>query len=297
MQLSKILYSNILIDGKLLVIIMTIGKKIELFLAQGTMDGLVTAELSNWNGKAIKIPRTDVLDCERDDIRGVGVYFLFCQDEVSGKDAVYIGEAENVYQRLKQHMAAYKAGKEEYYWHTAVCFISSMLNKALIRYLEDQLVSIAKSCGKYDVLTKTTYDTWLKEADIASMGEFIENIKVLLGTLGYKVLVPVPQGDEKTVYLYCKCGERMAKGFITTNGFTVVKDSAVSKGVVPSFIQDNSYYKLRQRLEADGTICEGTFSLDYEFSSPSAAAAVVRGSHSNGNILWKTQDGVKLRDL
>ena len=233
MQLSKILYSNILIDGKLLVIIMTIGKKIELFLAQGTMDGLVTAELSNWNGKAIKIPRTDVLDCERDDIRGVGVYFLFCQDEVSGKDAVYIGEAENVYQRLKQHMAAYKAGKEEYYWHTAVCFISSMLNKALIRYLEDQLVSIAKSCGKYDVLTKTTYDTWLKEADIASMGEFIENIKVLLGTLGYKVLVPAPQGDEKTVYLYCKCGERMAKGFITTNGFTVVKDSAVSRVFPP----------------------------------------------------------------
>lgn len=276
---------------------MGLGKKIELFLVQGTMDGLVTAELSNWNGKAIKIPRTDVLDCERDDIRGVGVYFLFCQDEVSGKDAVYIGEAENVYQRLKQHMAAYKAGNEAYYWNTAVCFISSMLNKALIRYLEDQLVSIAKSCGKYDVLTKTTYDTWLKEADIASMGEFIENIKVLLGTLGYKVLVPAPQGDEKTVYLYCKCGERMAKGFITTNGFTVVKDSAVSKGVVPSFIQDNSYYKLRQRLEADGTICEGTFSRDYEFSSPSAAAAVVRGSHSNGNILWKTQDGVKLRDL
>lgn len=99
---------------------MSIGKKIELFLVQGTMDGLVTAELSNWNGKAIKIPRTDVLDCERDDIRGVGVYFLFCQDEVSGKDAVYIGEAENVYQRLKQHMAAYKAGNEAYYWNGSV---------------------------------------------------------------------------------------------------------------------------------------------------------------------------------
>lgn len=277
---------------------MTIGKKIELFLVQGTMDGLVTAELSNWNGKVIKIPRTDVLDCERDDIRSIGVYFLFCQDEVSGKDAVYIGEAENVYQRLKQHIAAYRTGNEAYYWNTAVCFVSSMLNKALIRYLEDQLVSIAKSCGKYDVLTKTTYDTWLKEADIASMGEFIENIKVLLRTLGYKVLVLAPQGDEKTVYLYCKCGEQEAKGFVSTNGFTVMKNSTISEHVVPSFIQDgSSYYKLRKRLEENGTICNGRFERDYEFSSPSAAAAVVRGSHSNGNILWKTQDGVKLRDL
>ena len=92
------------------------------------------------------------------------MYFLFCQDEVSGK-MPYIGEAENVYQRLKQHMAAYKAGKEEYYWHTAVCFISSMLNKALIRYLRISLFPLPSRAEKYaDVLTKTTYDTWLKRS-------------------------------------------------------------------------------------------------------------------------------------
>ena len=33
------------------------GKVIELFLVNGTADRLVTAELSNWNGKAVKIPR------------------------------------------------------------------------------------------------------------------------------------------------------------------------------------------------------------------------------------------------
>ncbi|MDD4000675.1 MAG: hypothetical protein PHX62_07260 [Bacilli bacterium] len=30
------------------------GKTIELFLADGTNNGIVTAELSNWSGKAIK---------------------------------------------------------------------------------------------------------------------------------------------------------------------------------------------------------------------------------------------------
>ena len=37
------------------------GKAIELFLVNGTADSLTTAELSNWNGKAIKIPRTEIL--------------------------------------------------------------------------------------------------------------------------------------------------------------------------------------------------------------------------------------------
>lgn len=36
---------------------MAYGKSIELFLVNGTADSIITAELSNWNGKAIKIPR------------------------------------------------------------------------------------------------------------------------------------------------------------------------------------------------------------------------------------------------
>lgn len=66
------------------------GKTIEMFLVDGTVDGVVTAELSNWNGKAIKLPRTEVTDCQRDDVQGVGVYFLFCP-EGDGFDSVYIG--------------------------------------------------------------------------------------------------------------------------------------------------------------------------------------------------------------
>ena len=34
---------------------MAYGKSIELFLVNGSADSLITAELSNWNGKAIKI--------------------------------------------------------------------------------------------------------------------------------------------------------------------------------------------------------------------------------------------------
>lgn len=119
------------------------GKTIEMFLVDGDFSGLVTAELSNWNGKAIKGPRTMVKALNREDIRGVGVYFFLCEED--GERSVYIGEAENVHECPKRHLFAYQQGKEPYYWTQAIAFVGADLNKALIRCLEDRLFTIAKS--------------------------------------------------------------------------------------------------------------------------------------------------------
>ena len=101
---------------------MAYGKTIELFLVNGTADSLITAELSNWNGKALKIPRIEVASCNQDDIAQAGVYFLFCKED-DGSDSVYIGEAENVKERLVQHLRDYQAEKEKFHWNTAVIFV------------------------------------------------------------------------------------------------------------------------------------------------------------------------------
>lgn len=277
---------------------MAYGKAIELFLVNGTADSLITAELSNWNGKAIKIPRTEVVGCYREDIKGAGIYFLMCQED-DGTDSVYIGEAENVQERLTQHLRDYQSGKEKYYWNTAVIFVGRDLNKALIRYLENRFVEIAKECGRYAVLTKNTYkNTVMKESQIASMEEFIDNVKILINTLGYKVLVPVPKATDDTVYLYCKGSGASAKGFVSAGGFTVLKDSVVSDHIVPSLeTRGKSYFNLRNALVKDGVIVDRVFTRDYEFNAPSAASAVVMGHTSNGNADWKTADGVKLKEL
>ena len=277
---------------------MAYGKAIELFLVNGTAESLITAELSNWNGKAIKIPRTEVSACDREDIKGVGIYFLICQED-DGTDSVYIGEAENVLDRLTQHLRDYQSGKEKYYWNTAVIFVGRDLNKALIRYLENRFVEIAKECGRYTILTKNTYkNTVLKEAQIASMEEFIDNVKILINTLGYKVLVPVPKANDETIYLYCKGSGASAKGFVSAGGFTVLEGSTVSDHTVPSLeTKGKSYYNLRNALIKDGTISDRVFTRDYEFKAPSAASAVVLGHTSNGNVDWKTTDGTKLKDL
>lgn len=182
------------------------GKTIGMLLVDGDFSGLVTAELSNWNGKAIKVPRTMVKTLNCEDIRGVGVHFLLCEED--GEQSVYIGEAENVYERLKQHLSAYQQGKEPYYWTQAIAFVGTDLTKALIRYLGDRLFTIAKSCGRAIVLTKATYgNTKLKESQIASMEEYLDNVKVLLGALGCDVLMSALQPD-KTL---CICSARLTR--------------------------------------------------------------------------------------
>lgn len=276
----------------------TYGKKIELFLAEGNAEGLVTAELSNWNGKAIKIPRGDIEKSDREDIKGVGVYFLVCKDDIN-RESVYIGEAENIKDRLCQHITAYKADKEMYFWNYAIIFIGRDLNKALIRYLEDRLVKIAKDCDQADILTKNTYKTIIKEADKASMEEFIDNVVVLMSALGHKVLTPKAIVEDNTEYFYCKSTKlnANAKGFINTlGGITVLKGAIVTTQIADSF-KDKPYYKLRQKLENTGIIVSNEFVKDYEFSSPSAAASVIRGHNCNGNNDWIREDGVKFGDV
>lgn len=212
---------------------MAYGKSIELFLANGTADSLITAELSNWNGKAIKIPRIEVSDCKRDDIKGAGVYFLFCKEE-DDSDSVYIGESETIQERLNQHIRDYNADKEIFYWTTAVIFLGRDLNKTLIRYLEDRFVQIARESKRYKVLTKNTYGkTVMKESQTAAMEEFIDNVRILINALGYKVLEPTVHSDPNSTVddetLFLNLGNASGKGMVTTEGLVLFAGAVLNE--------------------------------------------------------------------
>ena len=286
---------------------MTYGKSIELFLVNGTADSIVTAELSNWNGKAIKIPRIEVAACKREDITQAGVYFLFCKED-DDSNSVYIGEAENVKERLMQHLRDYNSEKEKYYWSTAIIFIGRDLNKALIRYLENRFVEIARELKRYLVLTKNTYrNTVMKESQIAAMEEFIENVKVLLGALGFKVLEPLDKPDKskndrsdkeqnKELKLHLErtikdVGKIEADGIRTSEGFVVLQGSHVSP------IDDDTISTSLKEQRKKANIESGILKEDILFSSPSYAAMFVIGKSANGLTSWETSDGRSLKDI
>lgn len=283
---------------------MAYGKSIELYLVNGTADSIITAELSNWNGKAIKIPRIEVAGCKRDDITQAGVYFLFCKED-DGSDSVYIGEAENVKERLIQHMRDHNSDKEKYYWNTAVIFTGRDLNKALIRYLENRFVETARNSKRYIVLTKNTYrNTVMKESQISAMEEFIENAEILLSALGYKVFEPFDKQDKvesvveqtKEIVFHLErtikdVGKIEADGMRTAEGFVVLKGSHISP------VDDDTISPALKECRRKANIESGVLKEDMLFSSPSHAARFVIGKSANGLVSWKASDGRLLKDI
>jgi hypothetical protein len=277
------------------------GKTIELFLVNGTADSLIIAELSNWNGKAIKIPRIEVSSCYRDDITQAGVYFLFCKED-DGSDSVYIGEAENIKERLVQNLRDYQSEKETYYWSTAVVFIGRDLNKALIRYLENRFVEIARASKRYLVLTKNTYrNTVMKESQVAVMEEFVDNVKILINALGYKVLEPFVQMDASTTsvddeLLYIKSGSVNATGKVTTEGFVVFAGATVNEKMALKSLSPGML-KQRQKLFDSSKVENLITTEDILFSSSSAAADFILGYSASGPRTWKKKDGKSLKEI
>ena len=59
----------------------------------------------------------------------------------------------------------------------------------------------------------------------------------------------------------------------------------------------DSKEKLRNQLISDGTIKDRIFTVDHQFSTPSAAACVILGTSSSGNEMWKNKDGVTLGEI
>ena len=272
------------------------GRKITLFLIDGNANGRIMCELSNWSGKAYKIPRNLIKQSEdRDDLNNTGVYILFGKDE-NENNMAYIGEAENIKQRLLQHL------NQKEFWNEVIVFISkdNNLNKAHIKYIEGRLYEIASETDRYKLenSTKPT-KSGISEPDQAEMEEFIDNLRLLVNTLGHKIFDSIAKddfSDNETIFEINK-QNRIAKGKLTSEGFVILKDSEIanSLGAVNSTI-----IELREKLVSEGIIAEEdnqTFvTKDYVFSSPSLAATIVLGISANGRKEWK-HNGRSLKDL
>jgi hypothetical protein len=167
---------------------------ITLFLLKGEATSLRIAEIGNWTGKAIAAPRTELAELfQREELGRAGVYILSGGiDPVSGAPLAYIGEAENIYDRLKQH-------KTTEFWDSLIVFISKdeSLNKAHVRYLENRLLTEATRIGRFKLEQNLSGGAKLREADRADMEDFLYRIRQLLPVLGSEILIPAAQPTAK----------------------------------------------------------------------------------------------------
>ena len=276
------------------------GATIEIFLVHGDPKRLRTAKLRNWTIQAVAGPRSEFEGVVgREESARSGVYFLTGNDPESGKPALYVGEAENIKDRVKAHL-------EKDFWNQIVHFTSKddNLTKAHIRYLEGKLIEKARQANRALVMNGQSSGAKLPESDREDMEVFLEKIYQLLPVLGVDLLVAIvskPAADTEKEMLYCEIKGLKARGHLTPNGFVILKGS---QAVLKERASAKKYpwpLNIRQRLQDEGVLSASKdyfeFTRDEEFSSPSAAAAVVHGGHANGLIAWKNKVGKTLKEI
>jgi hypothetical protein len=273
---------------------------LKIFLPHADPKRLRTAELSNWTGKAIAGPRSEIESVlAREESQSSGVYFLTGEDPESGKPAVYIGEAESIRDRIKSHLKVD-------FWNQIIFFVSKdeNLTKAHIRYLEGRLIQLSTDAGRAVLKNSQASGSKLPESDREDMEVFLEKMQQLLPPLGVEVLVPARSAKTPTKnkqLLTCKIKDVIATGYLTPNGIVVLSGSQAVLEERPSTKKYPHPSHVRQKLKDEGILVAEEnhllFTKDVEFSSPSAAASVIHGGHANGLTGWKNKAGKTLKEL
>ena len=290
------------------------GKSINLFLMDGEATGRIKCTLANWTGVAYKIPRTELEKCkDREDLKQSGVYFLFGISDDSGKDMVYIGQAgsrkngEGILNRLQEH----KRNPEKDYWAEAIVFATSnnSFGPTEISYLENRFCNLALAANRYEVKNGNdpTHGNITEEKE-CEMEEFIDNAKVVMGTLGHKLFEPlrktaseqegeISEKADSDVRLHLErniknVGKVEANGMQTSEGFVVLQGSHISPSdddTIPAVIKER---RRKARVDESFVLQE-----DVLFNSPSYAAMFVIGKSANGLTSWKNEAGITLKAM
>lgn len=275
------------------------GRSVRLFLVDGTPQGMRTAEVGNWTGLALVCPRTDLVKLgKRDAVKAAGVYFLLGPSEaLASRSRVYVGEADDVWARLQSH------DSKKDFWTWVIVFVSKdeNLTKAHVRWLEAKLVRDIRDAKRADTENDNAPGGGhLPEADTADMETFLENIRLLLPTLGADVLGTASAGGERGIRLELKWEDAKAECYVQEGQFVVTKGSTARVNEVASL--GEGYRDLRRKLREEGVLAQGGngllhFTLNYPFDSPSAAAAMVTGTGLNGRVAWKLKgQGVSYKE-
>lgn len=268
------------------------GKTVTTYLIDGDPKGTQYVFISNKICQMFVIPRANLsILNERPDLQTPAFYILLGEDE-NTKPKAYIGETENFKERVKDH------DSKKAFWQKALIFISkdAAMTKADVQYLEHKAISEARKANAFvlDENKQTPKAPNLPEYQKDAMDEFFEDIKFLTSFTGCAIFDIVE--TKKQHLFYAKNRGCNAMGFYNSSGFTVLKESVITKGNTNSF----TWAEKREKLIKEYTsLKDGVLIMDSDitFSSPSTAADFCLGRSCNGWIIWKDKDNQTLDSI
>ena len=280
------------------------GRCIKIFLSDGAPTGLRHVEIANWSGQALACPRGRFSELANwEESKRPGIYFLFESAATDENSQAYIGESEDVFKRLADH------DRKKEFWNEVIIFTSKdeNLTKGHIKYLESRLVEISKSAERYSLENSNTpTKSSLPRADAAAMEEFIENIRLVLGSLGHRILETLSKTtteqyvDIETLNNYnlsFVANKLTGKGKVVDDGFLLLEGSQLAYKSSKSMPAKCA--KLKEQMVSDGFLQDkGDHYLLIKnkiVSSSSYAADLIAGSSRSGPQSWKTSNGETLK--
>ena len=279
-------------------------KTIITYLIDWEPTWIKTVEFSNRLIKWIYIPRKDFKRAlERDELKNSWVYLLLWEDEEWNLLA-YIWQATILWKRLSDH---YKDTNKDF-WKTSIAFTYKdwTLNESDINFIERELINEAKVAWRYKIKNWNWWNNWLiQEYRISDMIEFINDLKILLESLGFKLFKKLVNNkeleNEDNIY-YLTARWSNARWIYTNEWFIVLKWSRWPKILVDSMIKNKWYaFRNRSKLIEEGVIKinwnEIVFQKDYLFTSPSSAASFISGASLNWWLLWKNKKWITLDEI
>ncbi|MBV7392781.1 GIY-YIG nuclease family protein [Mameliella sediminis] len=283
---------------------MSAGRSLELYFVDGRPDGMLTAEVFNWTGHILRIPRTRLADgLRRAQCQQTGVYLLIGSNDQG--PLAYIGEAENVAKRIPDH----DTSKE---WWDEVVIVTTAgdaLHKAHAKYLESRLVELATSAGNAHLMNGNVPPrSSLNEAATANMETFVETVLMVLPAIRVDLFETVRRPAKPASGDPAEGAERFhvqhAKGWqakidLIDGEFVMLAGAKLrpTDDIPPSL---TSVSKKRRRLSETGAL---TSSADHDvllenvaFKSPSGASDFVIGQATSGlELLIHDKTGLKYR--
>ena len=262
------------------------GKTVTTYLIDGDPKGTQYAFISNKICQMFVVPRSNLSYLNtQEKLQKPAFYILLGEDE-STKPQAYIGETENFKERVKDH------DSKKAFWQKALIFVSkdADMTKVDVQYIEYKAITEAKKANAFVLSDNKQIPKApnLPEHQQDSMDEFFEDVKFLASFIGCNIF-DVSQPKEEHLF-YTKGRGCNAKGFYSSEGFTVLKGSIVAPTMVPSF----NWKEKRKKMLQDYTSNENeilVLTSDKTFSSPSTAADFCIGSSNNGWLVWKDKNG------
>lgn len=124
------------------------------YLADGDPEGIIFTEVSNWTGLSIKIYRKVFSELKNTpELRRPGLYLLlgYAVENITHK-LVYVGEANNLMERLQKH----QRDPDKQFAEMIVCFCSKDDNLTVshTKYLEFKTIELFTGLFGYNLMNR-----------------------------------------------------------------------------------------------------------------------------------------------